>query len=109
MPMDVIYQIQIVIRILRRESERIVLAEVVRRHGRVLACRRDRAKGGVFVVSRDSVRLLEEDELRDVLVAVVGVEEVVLSVFLEDKRACRHRLRRIPAEDEVDCVVRQGV
>ena len=49
----------------------------------------------------DAVRLLEEDEFRDVLVPVMGVEEVVLPVLLEDKRACRHRLRRIPAEDEV--------
>ena len=32
----------------------------------------------------DSVRLLEKDELRHVLVAVVCIEEVVLSVLLED-------------------------
>ena len=57
----------------------------------------------------DSVRLLEEDELRDVLVPVVGVEHVVLPVLLEDERACRHRLRRIPAEHEVNGVVRRSV
>ena len=53
----------------------------------------------------DSVRLLEEYEFRDVLVPVMGVEEVVLPVLLEDEWACRHRLRRIPAEDEIDGIV----
>ena len=102
MPVVVVHQPQRVVGVFTGEPKRIVLAEVVRRHGCAAACNRDHAEWRVFVVSRDAVRLLEEDEFRDVLVAVVGVEEVVLPVLLEDERACRHRLRRIPAEDEVD-------
>ena len=57
----------------------------------------------------DSVRLLEEYEFRDVLVPVMGVEEVVLPILLQDNRACRHRLRRIPAEHEVYGIVGSGI
>ena len=57
----------------------------------------------------DAVGLLEEDEFGDVLVAVVGVEEVVSAAALEDERSRRDRLRRIPAEHEVDCVVGSGI
>ena len=57
----------------------------------------------------DAVCLLQEYELRDVLVAVVGVKEVVLPVLLQDKRASRHRLRRIPTDDKVDGVSGCGI
>ena len=109
MSIIIIHKLQCIILILRRKPKWIVLAEVVRRHGRTAGCSRHRAEGGILVVRGDSVRLLEEYEFRDVLVAVVGVEEVVLPVLLEDERACRHRLRRIPAEHEVDGVVGRPV
>ena len=58
---------------------------------------------------RDAVRLLEEDEFRDVLVAVVGVEEVVSAAALEDERSRRDRLGRVPREGKFDEVVRERV
>ena len=109
MSIIVVHQPQRVVGIFGRKLKRIVLTEVVGRHGGAAACRSDRAKGGVLVVRGDAACLLEEDELRDILVSVVRVEHVVLPVLLEDERAGRHRLRRVPAKHKVYRVVRRAV
>ena len=134
MPVVVVHQAQRVVGVLGREAEGIVRAEVAVGGRRVPRGHRDRAEGRVLVVRGDAVRLLEEDEFGDVLVArplatasrlsryapsgnptpaarahVVGVEEVIPTILLEDKRADGDGFGGIPDEGKVDCVVCQGV
>ena len=109
MSVIVIHELNRTIIPLRRETIGVKRPEVVRRHGGTTASRSDRAKGGVFVVCGDAVGALEEDEVGDVLVPVVRVEERILSVLLHYHRAGGDRLRRIPAEGEIDGVVRRCI
>ena len=105
MPIVVVYQPSLIIHILRREPIRVVFSEIVRRYRRTAAYSRDRAEWRVFVVRRDTVGLLNEDEFGHVLVAVVGIEEIVLAVLLECERTRRDGFCRIPAENKVDGIV----
>ena len=52
-----------------------------------------------------AVRLLEEEHLRYVLVAVVRAEERVPARLHHEERTRRHRLGRVPDDEKVGCVV----
>ena len=58
---------------------------------------------------RHPVRLLEEEHLRYVLVAVVRAEERVSARIQHEERTRGHRLGRIPYDKEVDTVAVRGV
>ena len=51
---------------------------------------------------RDASRLLEGDDVGDVLVPVMGIEEVPSALTLQYKRTRRNRLRRIPCNNETE-------
>ena len=70
----------------------------------------DGAKGGVVVVRGDAVLEGVVEDLGDVLVAVVGVEEVEAPVLgAHDKRSCGDGLGGIPHELGADGVAVGGI
>ena len=58
---------------------------------------------------RDAACLLERDDVRDILVAIVRIEEVPAALPLHGNRTRRDRLGRIPSKGEVDGVARKSV
>ena len=102
MPVVVVHQTQCVVCVFGGEAERVRFGDVERREGRVGGRGGHRAERRVLVVRRDASRLLEGDDVGDVLVPVVRVEHVVLPVLLEDERTRRNRLRRIPCNNETE-------
>ena len=90
------------------EAERVGLGDVERREGGVGYRGSDGAERRVLVVRGNAARGLVRDELRDVLVAVVEIEEVVRTRGpLHPQGPRRDRLGRIPAKVKVVRRVRQ--
>ena len=102
MPVVVVHQSERVVGVFGREAERVRFGNVERREGRVGGRGGHRAERCVLVVRRDSSCLLERDDVGDVLVPVVRIEEVPSALALQDERTRRHRLRRIPCDNETE-------
>ena len=69
-------------------------------NGRGGDCTRDSAKGGVVVVSSDTIASLEVNQFRDVLVPVKGVEKLVIAGVCKHKERARdHGFGWIPNEE----------
>ena len=99
-----------VVSVFAGEAERVGLGDVERREGGVGCRRGERAERGVFVVRGYAAGGLVGDKVGDVLVPAVEVEEVIGTRRpLHPQGPRRDRLGRIPAEGEVDRVVRSGI
>ena len=99
-----------VVSVFAGEAERVGLGDVEGREGRVGCRGSDGSEWRVFVMRGNAAGGLVGDKVGDVLVPVVEVEEVIGTRRpLHPQGPRRDRLGRIPAEGEVDRVVRSGI
>lgn len=106
MPVIIVHETQHVIGVFTAEPEWVDLGDIEGREGCVGGDSGHYTEGCELVVRGNAARRLVGNELRDVLVAVVEVEEVVSPRdALHPKRAGGDWLRRIPSEGEVNGVV----
>ena len=83
-----------------REAEGIFDVEIAGGDGRGADGTGDSAKGGVVVVSSDTIASLEVNQFRDVLVPVKGVEKLVIAGVCNHKEWARgHGFGWIPDEE----------
>ena len=74
--------------------------EVAGGDGRGVDGTRDGSEGGVVVMGRDTVSGFEMDELRDILIAIKGIEELVASgIRKHEERTCGHRFGWVPDKE----------
>ena len=59
----------------------------------------DGAKGGVVVVCSNAIARFKVDELRHILIAIAGVEELAVAASSGEKRTCGDGFRRVPNEE----------
>ena len=106
----VVHQPQRIIGVFAREAVGVRLGDVEGGKCRVGRRGRNRTERGVLIMRGYAAGGLVGDKIRNVLVAVMEVEEVVCARgALHPQGTCHDRLGRIPTEGEVDVVVRRGI
>ena len=110
MPMIVVDEVEGEVVVFRREAERVFGEKVAVGDAGSARSTGDGAEGGVVVVGGDAVLRGVVEEFGNILVAVVGVEEVEIPVLgAHDERACGDGLGGIPHELGADGVRVGGV
>ena len=110
MPMIVVDEVEGEVVVFRREAERVFGEKVAVGDAGSARSTGDGAEGGVVVVGGDAVLRGVVEEFGNILVAVVGVEEVEIPVLgAHDKRSCGDGLGEIPHELGADGVAVGGI
>ena len=105
MPIIVVNEAEGEVVIFRREAEGVFGDKVAVGDAGGAGSAGDGAEGGVIVMGGDAVLEGMVDDLRDVLVAVVGVEEIEAPVLgAHDERSCGDGLGGVPHELSSDGV-----
>ena len=99
MPVVVVNEVELGVVVFRREAERIERNDV-ERGGRIAVRAGRGAEGRVIVVRTDPVRIHPVEYVRNVFIAVEGVEQVqTVRRVAEHQRTRSDRLRRGPGDE----------